>query len=75
MLRIFASEPTKVKYRDRQGFLWKNDFLKLFTDRSPTLKAIKEKKFKYPSNDNVEVIFLLQKRRELMLLLTSPYDG
>jgi pseudaminic acid biosynthesis-associated methylase len=57
----FAAEPTEIEYRGKQGLMWKNDFQKLFTNRFQALKVVKEKKFKYLSNDNVDVMFLLQK--------------
>jgi pseudaminic acid biosynthesis-associated methylase len=56
-----SDSATEVEYRGKQGMLWKNDFLRMFSDRFP-VKAIREKKFKYLSNDNVDVMFLLQKR-------------
>ncbi len=57
----FAANITEVEYRGKQGLLWKNDFLRLFTDRFPRLRVVKEKKFKYRSNDNVDAMFLLEK--------------
>jgi pseudaminic acid biosynthesis-associated methylase len=60
----FATEPTEVRYRGREELMWKNDFQRLFTDRFPSLKVVKEKKFKYLSNDNVDVMFLLQKKED-----------
>jgi pseudaminic acid biosynthesis-associated methylase len=57
----FADSATEVEYRGKQGLVWKNDFLRLFTDMFPSLRVVKEKKFKYRSNDNVDAMFLLQK--------------
>lgn len=56
----FANKATEVEYRGKEDLLWKNDFLRLFTDRLP-LKVVREKKFEYRSNDNVDAMFLLQK--------------
>lgn len=57
----YAGKETKVEYRGKQGLLWKNDFLRLFLDRFPVLKIVKEKKFSYRSIDNVDSMFLLKK--------------
>jgi pseudaminic acid biosynthesis-associated methylase len=57
----FAERAMEVKYRGKKGLLWKNNFLRLFKDRFPNLKIVKEKRFKYKSNDNIDVMFLLEK--------------
>lgn len=56
-----SAEPAEVKYRGKQGLMWKNDFQRLFTDRFQSLKVVREKKFKYLSNNNIDAMFLLEK--------------
>ncbi len=60
-IEYFAEEYTKVIYRDHDDLLWKTDFPKLFLDRFKDMKAVKIEYFKYLNNDNVDVMFLLQK--------------
>jgi len=42
--------------------LWKTNFVKLYLDTFPDLRIVKEKRFKYLDNDNVNSMFLLEKR-------------
>ena len=44
--------------------LWKNNFLKLFLERHPDLKIVKQKKLKYLENDNEDIMFLLEKPQQ-----------
>ena len=58
----YYSESLKeVDYRNEKGLLWKTDFAKLYSQRFPNLKLIKEVRFKYLQNDNVDTMFLLEK--------------
>ena len=57
----FAEEYTQVTYRGNKELLWKADFKRLYLERFPDLRLVKEKKFKYLYNDNVDTMFLLQK--------------
>lgn len=52
---------TKIEYRGHTNLLWKSNFSKLFLDRFSSLRLVKEEHFKYTSNDNVDVMFLLRK--------------
>jgi len=52
---------TKIEYRGHTDLLWKTNFSKLFTARFSKLSLVKEEHFKYTSNDNVDVMFLLRK--------------
>jgi len=52
-----------VNYRGHESLLWKTNFPKLYLDRFPELELVKEEKFKYLYNDNVDVMFLLRKRK------------
>ena len=50
-----------VTYRGNDNLLWKTDFTKLFLDRFPDLKLIRKKIIKYTNNDNLDIIYLLEK--------------
>ena len=54
---------TKIEYRGHTDLLWKTNFSKLFLDRFSSLRLVKEEHFKYTSNDNVDVMFLLRKEK------------
>lgn len=57
----YADEETEVEYRDKKGLMWKTDFLRKFTERFNDLSIIKEKKLKYRTNENIDIMFLLEK--------------
>ena len=51
-----------VNYRGSNSLLWKTDFAKLFLDRFPDLKRVKEKKYPYLEDKKlVDHAFLLKK--------------
>jgi len=53
---------TPITYRSKNNLLWKRDFLQLYLRKFPLLTLVKEEKYKYLSNDNVDFMFLLKKR-------------
>lgn len=59
----YADEYTEVNYRGNSDLLWKTNFVKLYMDRFPDLELIKEEKYKYLYNDNVDSMFLLRKKK------------
>jgi len=58
----YAEASTQINYRGHAGLLWKTDFSKLFLTHLSDLKLIREEHFKYLDNDNVDTMFLLEKR-------------
>ncbi len=58
----FSEEYTHINYRGHANLLWKANFSRLFLDRFSDLKLAKEKFYKYLDNDNVDAMFLLEKR-------------
>ena len=58
----FAEKETEVEYRGKGGLLWKSNYIKLFTDRFSDLSIIRSKRLKYISHDNVDIMFMLEKR-------------
>jgi len=57
----FSEECEDIEYRGHKNRLWKNNFLRLFQERYPDLKAVKQKKIKYLESDNVDMMFLLER--------------
>jgi pseudaminic acid biosynthesis-associated methylase len=60
----YADCLTEVNYRGETELLWKTNFAKLYLERFPNLKLIREKRFKYLKNDNLDAMFLLEKREQ-----------
>ncbi|MDB4051024.1 methyltransferase domain-containing protein [Flavobacteriaceae bacterium] len=57
----FDENLTEIEYRGNKNVLWKQNFSKLFLDINPDLKIIKELKYPYLNNSNVDTGFLLSK--------------
>jgi len=61
-LEYFSEEYTKVDYRGYNGLLWKTNFLRLYLDRFPDLKLLKEERYPYLQDKKlVDQVFLLKK--------------
>jgi pseudaminic acid biosynthesis-associated methylase len=61
-LEYYADKLTEINYRGHKGFLWKQDFAKLYLKKFNGLKLLKEKRLKYADNDNIDTMFLLKKK-------------
>jgi len=61
-MEYFAPHYTEVEYRGNKELLWKTDFTKLYLDTFKDLKLVKEERFKYKDNDNVDTMYLLEKK-------------
>jgi len=58
----YFSEKTKeIKYRGNENLLWKTNFSERYIGSFSDLKLVKEKKYKYTEDDNIDVMFLLIK--------------
>lgn len=53
----------EVDYRGNTNALWKGNYAQLYLDRFPDLSLVKEKKYKYVRNNNIDQMFLLEKNR------------
>lgn len=53
-----------INYREEDDLLWKTDFAKLFLDRFPDLRLVRKEVIPYKSNDNLDIIYLLEKNHE-----------
>lgn len=60
-MEYYAEEFTEIEYRGEKGLLWKADYSGLYLNTFKDLKLVKEKKFKYLQNDNIDQMFLLEK--------------
>lgn len=58
----YSKEYEQVAYRGQNSMLWKADFPKIYTDTFPECKISKLEFLKWENNDNVDVMFLLEKR-------------
>jgi pseudaminic acid biosynthesis-associated methylase len=58
----FAEENTPIRYRGKDNLLWKNNFMEIYLKRYPNLRVVKEKKIKYLSDNNIDQMFLLEKK-------------
>lgn len=59
----YAPEVAQIKYRDRSELLWKMDFAREFREKFPDLQLVKEQRLPYLQNQNVDTVFLLQKKQ------------
>jgi len=60
-IEYYSDGLEEVVYRGHSGVLWKTGFAKLFQDKFPGLKLVKDFRIKYLENDNVDQIYLLEK--------------
>lgn len=60
-IEYYADTYTEIEYRGNKNLLWKTDFAKLYLERFPNLKLIREEKFKYSNENNMDSMFLLEK--------------
>jgi len=58
----YADRCTEIVYLGKSNLLWKNDFAKLYTKRFTNLKLKKEQRVKYLDSNNVDSMFLLEKK-------------
>lgn len=57
----FSEEYEEKEYRGNHNVLWKTNFMKMYLDLFPNLKVVREAKYKYTNNDQVDQMFLLEK--------------
>ena len=60
----FWEDYVNVEYRGNEELLWKGDFAKMFLERFPDLRMVKEKRLpNLDGTNNVDTVFLLEKSR------------
>ena len=57
----FSEDCVEIEYRGNKNQLWKNNFLKLFTNRFPNLEVVEKRMINYLESKNVNMMFLLEK--------------
>jgi len=58
----YADKYTEILYRGKKNLLWKANFPQLYLDLFKDIKLIKEKRIEYLNDNNINVIFLLEKK-------------
>lgn len=53
---------TEVKYRGNDELMWKGDYASFFKNRFPGMELVKEKRYKYLQDNNVDTMYLLRKK-------------
>ncbi|MEZ4689374.1 MAG: methyltransferase domain-containing protein [Ignavibacteria bacterium] len=58
----YADELTEIKnYHGQNNIAWKRNFPQLYLDNFPYLKLLKEEKYKYTFNDDLDTTYLFKK--------------
>ncbi|MCB0726080.1 MAG: methyltransferase domain-containing protein [Ignavibacteria bacterium] len=58
----YADELTEIKnYHGQNNIAWKRNFPQLYLDNFPDLKLLKEEKYKYTFNDDLDTTYLFKK--------------
>jgi len=57
----YSDELNEIEYRGNKNVLWKQDFARIYTNQNPNLTIIKEIKYNYLNNSNIDNGFLIQK--------------
>ena len=57
----YSPELKTLPYRGNEGFLWKTDFANVFSTMFPSLKEVKRVYHKYTYDENVDMMYLLEK--------------
>jgi pseudaminic acid biosynthesis-associated methylase len=60
-LEYYADDYTAIHYRGDRRFLWKTDFPRLYLEKFPDLKMVREERLRYLYNSNVDSFFMLAK--------------
>lgn len=58
----YAPQMTQVNYRGHDSLLWKTDFARLYLEQFADLELVREERFQYLDNDNVDAAFLLRRK-------------
>ena len=58
----WAEEYTKVNYRGKDDLLWKGNFAGMYLNLFKDLTLVKEERFKYLNDTNIDTMYLLKKK-------------
>jgi pseudaminic acid biosynthesis-associated methylase len=59
----FAPKTTEVAYRGHKSLLWKADYAQLYLRQFEDLELVREERFHYLDNENVDTGFLLRRKK------------
>lgn len=57
----YAPETTEVAYRGHKSLLWKTDYARAYVQHFQDLELVREDRFRYLENENVDTAFLLRR--------------
>ncbi len=60
-IEYYAPETTEVVYRGHKSLLWKTDFARTYRQQFDDLEIVREERFRYLDNENVDTAFLLRR--------------
>jgi pseudaminic acid biosynthesis-associated methylase len=60
-LEYYADEYIEINYRGNNEAMWKGNYAKMLLDLYPDLKVVKTEKISYEANDNIDMMYLLEK--------------
>jgi pseudaminic acid biosynthesis-associated methylase len=58
----YADTYQEISYRGNTDKMWKSNFMQLYLDHFPDLKIVKDIKYPYVNDNNVDQMFLLEKQ-------------
>ena len=58
----YADKYTEIVYRGKKNLLWKANFPRLYLDLFDDVKLVKERQLKYLNDNNIDIMFLLEKK-------------
>lgn len=60
-LEYYSDSLMKVSYRENSNAMWKGNYAEEYIKNNPELKIVKQRKYKYIHNSNIDSMFLLSK--------------
>lgn len=61
---FYSDKYKEIIYREKKNLHWKANYSKIYLDLFYDLKLVKEKKIKYINDNNINTMFLLEKKGE-----------
>lgn len=58
----YAPAVTEVVYRGNRSLLWKTDYARFYQEQFQDLELVREERYQYLDNDNVDASFLLRRK-------------
>jgi hypothetical protein len=58
----YTDRHSEIPCRRRSELLWKGDFLRIYLEYLDDLKKVREERLPYLENDNIDSMFLVEKR-------------